>query len=499
MTDTVLEMTGISKTFHGVKALSEVSLRVRRGEVHALMGENGAGKSTLMKILTGLVKPDEGEIRFQGERVRIDTPQQALALGIAMIHQELSPIPDMTIAENIFLGREPMRAGLFLDRRRLHRQTRELLEQFDLRAEPGELVGSLSVAQKQMLEIIKAVSYEAKLIIMDEPTSALSDNEVKTLFRTIERLKSRGVPIIYISHRMEEIFAMTDRVTVLRDGQYVGSEPTADLDAGRLISMMVGRPLDAIFPKEAVAPGAVVFEADRLTRSSVFEDVSFQVRAGEIVGIAGLMGAGRSEVMRAIFGIDRLDSGEVKLAGRPVKIRHPADAIRSGIAMVTEDRKEQGLVLCRSIRENMTLARMPFSGGSPFISGSGEAGSVDEMTGKIRIKMRDMEQTVQNLSGGNQQKVVIAKWLMTKPKLLILDEPTRGIDVGAKAEIYKLMSSLAKEGLAIIMVSSELPEVLGMSDRILVMWQGRIKGEFQRDEATQEQILTCAIGGGRIA
>ncbi|WP_281256508.1 MULTISPECIES: sugar ABC transporter ATP-binding protein [Cohnella] len=499
MGDAVLKMTGISKAFFGVKALNRVSLEVRRGEVHALMGENGAGKSTLMKILTGLVKPDEGEIVFDGHPVKIDSPQTALGLGIAMIHQELNPIPEMTVAENIFLGREPVRGGIFLNRKELYRQTRELLDEFDFPLEPGQSVGRLSVAEKQMLEIIKAVSYRAKLIIMDEPTSALSESEVKTLFRTMDNLKQKGVPIVYISHRMEEIFSKTDRVTVLRDGEYVGSEDIANLDADRLISMMVGRPLDAIYPKEAATRGDVVLEAVGLRRHSAFEDISFQVRAGEILGIAGLMGAGRSEVMRAMFGIDRLDGGEVRLEGKPVAIKHPTDAIRQGLAMVTEDRKELGLVLCRSIRENMTLASMPISGGSPFLSAKNEVRNVEEMTGKIRIKMRDIDQDVQNLSGGNQQKVVIAKWLMTRPKVLILDEPTRGIDVGAKAEIYKLMSSLAKEGLAIIMVSSELPEVIGMSDRILVMGQGRIKGEFQGGQATQEQILACAIGGERIA
>jgi ABC-type sugar transport system ATPase subunit len=497
--EVALEMEGISKAFHGVKALNRVSLRVFKGEVHALMGENGAGKSTLMKILTGLVKPDEGRIHFYGREVRIDSPQTALQLGIAMIHQELNPVPEMTVAENIFLGREPSRARFLVDKKKMYRETRDLLDAFGFHVEPDAKVGGLSVAQKQMLEIIKAVSRQARLIIMDEPTSALSEGEVRALFRSIDQLRKSGVPIIYISHRIEEIFSMTDRVTVLRDGQYIGTEPTGELDSGRLISMMVGRPLQDIYPKEKVDIGEVVLEAKGLTRKPAFENVSFQVRRGEILGIAGLMGAGRSEVMRALFGIDRLDEGEVWLEGRKLRIRHPSEAIRHGMAMVTEDRKEYGLVLCRPIRENMSLAHLPLSGGNPVLSKSAETKRVREMAGSINIKMSGIDQLVQNLSGGNQQKVVLSKWLMIKPKLLILDEPTRGIDIGAKAEIYRLISSLAKEGMAIILVSSELPEVLGMSDRILVMAGGRIRGEFAAGSVTQEQILASAIGGDKSA
>ncbi|WP_309118133.1 sugar ABC transporter ATP-binding protein [Paenibacillus sp.] len=494
MEELVLKMSGITKAYHGVKALDDVQLQVRRGEVHALMGENGAGKSTLMKIVTGLVKPDQGTIRFEGREVRIDSPQAAMHLGIAMIHQELNPVPEMTVAENIFLGREPVR-GVFVEKRKLHKDTAELLERFEFRASPGDKVAGLSVAQKQMLEIIKAVSCNAKLIIMDEPTSALSDGEVRQLFRTMNELRGQGVPIIYISHRMEEIFSMSDRVTVLRDGQYIGSEDTKALDSDRLISMMVGRPLDTIYPKEKVAPGEVVFEVKGATRKPAFDNVSFQVRQGEIVGIAGLMGAGRSETMRAVFGIDRLDKGEIRIDGRIVKHRHPSEAIRNGLAMVTEDRKEFGLVLSRSIRENMMLASLPLGGGNPFLSSSKEEEAVDELTERLRIKMNDSRQAVQTLSGGNQQKVVLAKWLLVKPKVLILDEPTRGIDVGAKAEIYRLISRLAKEGMAIVMISSELPEVIGMSDRILVMGNGAIQAEFEGGQVTQEMILTSALGG----
>jgi len=500
MEETILTMRGMTKSYFGIKALDGVSLDIRKGEVHALMGENGAGKSTLMKILTGLVKPDEGEIAFEGTKVQFPDPQSALRLGIAMIHQELNPIPEMTVAENIFLGREPHYPGTpFVNKKKLEEQTRRLLEDFQFRAEPHTKVALLSVAQKQMLEIIKAISYQAKLIIMDEPTSALSESEVKTLFQTIARLKGQGVPIIYISHRMEEIFAISDRITILRDGKLIGTRNSSELDSDGLISMMVGRSLDAIYPKEEATFGETVIEVRGLTRRPYFENVSFSARKGEILGIAGLMGAGRSEVMRAIFGIDRPDDGEVRMGGEPIKVGHPADAIRHGIAFVTEDRKELGLVLSRSIRENMTLASLSKASKGPFVSRSAESEMCDEMTAGIRIKMNRMEQEVLTLSGGNQQKVVIAKWLLTSPKLLILDEPTRGIDVGAKAEIYRMMSKLAQQGMAIIMVSSELPEVLGMSDRILVMGEGEIRGEFIRGNITQEQILECAIGGGRIA
>lgn len=500
MTDEpVLQMSDITKEYFGVKALHGVSLEVRGGEVHALMGENGAGKSTLMKILTGLVRPDGGGIRFYGKEVKINTMQDAMSLGIAMIHQELNPVAEMTIAENIFLGREPIRGRWFVNRKRLRQETRKLLEEYGLAADPDTKVGELSIAQKQMLEIIKALSSNVRLIIMDEPTSALSDSEVKTLFRMIAGLKERGVPIIYISHRMDEIFHLSDRITVLRDGRYIGTADIAEITPDQLISMMVGRTLDAIYPDKARTAGKVVLEAKGLTNKPYFEDVSFHVREGEILGIAGLMGAGRSEVMRALFGIDRLESGQIFLEGRPVRIAHPAEAIACGMAMVTEDRKDQGLVLCRSIRENMTLARLKDMNKGPFVSGSEEDKLVDALADKLRIKMRDAEQLVQNLSGGNQQKVVLAKWLLTGPRVLILDEPTRGIDVGAKAEIYNMIAELAAEGMAIIMISSELPEVLGLSTRILVMGQGRIKGEFEEDDITQEQILACAIGGVSIA
>jgi ABC-type sugar transport system ATPase subunit len=492
----VLEMRHISKSFYGVKALSNVTLQVNKGEVHALMGENGAGKSTLMKILTGLVKPDEGEIYFQGSRIQVEDPQSALKLGIAMIHQELNPIPEMTIAENIFLGREPTygKTG-FINKKQLYKQTAVLLKQFKLKIEPNAKVSPLSIAQKQMLEMIKAVSYKARLIIMDEPTSALSDGEVHTLFQTIEELKQQGVPIIYISHRLEEVLKISDRITILRDGEFIRTERTENLDKDELITLMVGRPLVNVFPKEEVEVGPVLLEVRNFSRKNVFHSIHFCLRRGEILGISGLMGAGRSEVMRAIFGIDRYDSGHIFMNDVMLNISQPSDAIESGIAMVTEDRKDLGLVLCRSIQENISLASLNSIHPRLFINRASEVRICEQISTGISIKMSGLEQIVQTLSGGNQQKVVLAKWLIRNPKVLILDEPTRGIDVGAKAEIYAMMSKLAKEGMAIILVSSELPEILGMSDRILVMGEGRIKGEFMRGKVTQEEIINCAIGG----
>lgn len=499
MADYILEIKNISKSFPGVKALDKVQLQIRSGEVHALMGENGAGKSTLMKILNGLYKPDEGEIFFNGQRIEIDSPADALKAGISMIHQELSPIRGMSIAENIFLGREPLYPNtLFIKKRELHKRAAELLDRFNMKLDPNVLLSRLSVAQMQMIEIIKAVSYNARIILMDEPTSALTEDEVKKLFSTIRDLKRSGVPIVYISHRMEEIFEIADRVSVLRDGKYIGTEDIAAITEERLISMMVGRELKSIFSKEEAKIGDTVLEVRNLKRKDAFHDISFKARKGEILGIAGLMGAGRSEVMRAIFGIDRLDSGEILFEGKKIEVRKPMDAIDHGIAMVTEDRKELGLVICRSIRENISLPSIrSFCNGS-FVRKPAEKAKCNEIAKDISIKMKNINQIVQFLSGGNQQKVVLAKWLITKPKILILDEPTRGIDVGAKAEIYKIMSALARDGMAIIMISSELPEIMGMSDRILVMGDGRIKGEFSREKVTQEDILACAIGGEGI-
>ncbi|KDB54344.1 ABC-type sugar transport system, ATPase component [Sphaerotilus natans subsp. natans DSM 6575] len=496
--EVVLEMAGIVKTFPGVKALDGVNLKVRAGTVHVLVGENGAGKSTLMKILSGEHAIDGGSIRFKGRPLDSQNTRAALEMGIAMIHQELSPVPEMTIAENVFLGREPMRAGLlrgFVDFERMNRETQTLLDRLGLRYRAEQPMGTLSIAGMQLVEIAKAISRQAALLIMDEPTSAISDTEVEMLFRQIEDLKARGVAIIYISHKMEEIFRIADDITIIRDGQHVDAGPASAYDEQRLIALMVGRSITSIFPKEDVPIGDVVLEVRGLTRRGVFRDVSFQVRRGEILGLSGLVGAGRTEVVRAIFGLDAVDAGEIVLEGRPLTLRHPAEAIGHGIAMVSEDRKAEGLVLCRSVRENISLANLQRFTQGPLLTPAQEEAKCEEMRAMLQIKCASLDTVAGTLSGGNQQKIVIAKWLLGDLKVLILDEPTRGIDVGSKSEIHRLMTRFAREGLAVIMISSELPEVLGMSDRVVVMREGRVAGEIERARATQENIMTLATGG----
>lgn len=496
MHEYVVEMRDVSKSFPGVKALNGVHLEVKPGEILALMGENGAGKSTLMKILNGIHQPDSGEILFLGKREKIDNPSKALSLGLAMIYQELNPIKEMSVAENIFLGREPMKKGnIFIDFNKMYEQAKVLLDEFGMNINPRKKMSRLSTAQKQMIEIIKAVSMNAKVIVMDEPTSSLTDEEVTLLFKTIERLKEQNVAVIYISHRLEEVFLIADTAIVLRDGQYIGKESVKNLDKDRLINMMVGRELNDIYPKGEAEIGEVFLEVKGLNRDGVFRDINFDVKKGEIVGFYGLVGAGRSEVMRAIFGIDKLQSGELFIEGKKVKIKTPKQAIKHGFAMVTEDRKEMGLVLCRSIKENITLASMEDNAKGPFISDKKEVERCEEIAQKLTVKMSGLKQFAGNLSGGNQQKVVLCKWLITAPKLLILDEPTRGIDVGAKGEMHSLMRQFAEQGMALIIISSELPEVIGMSDRVLVMGEGQIKGEFFRNKFKQDNLLACALGG----
>ncbi|NLM11647.1 MAG: sugar ABC transporter ATP-binding protein [Clostridiaceae bacterium] len=492
----LLEMRNISKHFPGVQALDDVTFKVKRGEIHALVGENGAGKSTLMKVLLGIIQPDKGEIILKGERVKIYNPRIALSLGLSMIHQEISLVPERTVAENIWLGREPTlkRVG-FLKWSELFSKTEKLLKELDLIINPKQKVSSLNVAGMQMVEIARAVSYNSDLIIMDEPTSALSEKEVEKLFNIIRSLKEKGTSVIYISHKLDEIFKIADRVTALRDGQYIGTSDITQVDHQTLISMMVGREIKNIFPKKQIEIGNTVMEVKGISRKGAFEDISFSVRKGEILGIAGLMGAGRTEVVRAIFGIDPIDSGSIFIDNEKVKIDSPKKAIKLGIGLVTEDRKKYGLALCRSVKENISMANMDKFCKLSFISRKKELKACQEMIRLLSIKTPSHKQTVSSLSGGNQQKVVLANWLQTQPKILILDEPTRGIDVGAKSEIHKLMTQFAEEGMAIIMISSELPEILGMSDRILVMHEGRVKGEFSRDEASQEKILACAVGG----
>ncbi|MDR7378839.1 inositol transport system ATP-binding protein [Rhodoferax ferrireducens] len=495
--DLVLEMHKITKSFPGVKALDGVNLQVRAGSVHVLVGENGAGKSTLMKILSGEHAVDAGEIFFKGVQLTHQNTRAALELGIAMIHQELSPVLDMTIAENIFLGREPMRSrwlNLFVDFERMAHETQALLDRLGLPYRAGQKMRELSIAGMQLVEIAKAISRNAALVIMDEPTSAISDTEVAMLFRQIADLKARGVAIIYITHKMDEIFQIADDITIIRDGQYVGSGKAADYDQNSLIGLMVGRTISSIFPKETVAIGEVALSVRGATRHGVFQNISFEVRKGEILGLAGLIGAGRTEVVRAIFGLDPLDAGEVWLHGQQLDLKKPTDAIRHGIAMVSEDRKAEGLVLCRSVQENISLANLEKFAPGLFLDLKAEAESGQKMRNMLQIKTANLNTVVGTLSGGNQQKIAIAKWLLRDLTVLILDEPTRGIDVGSKSEIHRLMTQFAKQGLAIIMISSELPEILGMSDRVVVMQEGKMRGELDRTDATQENIMALATG-----
>ena len=500
MANYILEATGIDKAFSGVTVLKGAELCIEPGEVHALMGENGAGKSTLMKIIMGIYTKDAGRVALDGKEVDFKSAREALDAGISMIHQELSPIPEMTVAENVFLGREQKKIkGLpFVDKKTLNRMTQELLDEYELSAfiKPGMKMKDLNIAQIQMMEIIKAVSYNSKVIIMDEPTSSLSDKETAILFKIIDTLKEKKVGIIYISHRMDEVFELADRVSVLRDGMFIGCVKVAEASREQLINMMVGRELEGGYPKNTAKKGDVVLELKNFTRKGVFENVNLQVRAGEILGMAGLVGAGRSEVMRALVGYDPLDSGEIILEGKSITIKHPSDAIKNNIIIASEDRKQLGLILCRSIKENVSLQNYDKLANAAFVNKPKEKSMAKEFTEKMATKMNGIEDLVSSLSGGNQQKVVLAKCLMSEPKVLIMDEPTRGIDVGAKAAIYNIMIDLAKQGIAIIMISSEMPELIGMSDRIMVMAGGKVRGVLDADEKpSQQEILNLAFGG----
>lgn len=496
--ETILIMETISKAFPGVQALSDVQLTVRRGTVHALMGENGAGKSTLMKVLNGMYIPDSGTITFQGRSVQIPDTETALALGISMIHQELSPVPYMTVAENIYLGREPLGRFGLIDKRKMVADTKALLQRLEININPTALMKDLSVANTQMVEIAKAISYDAGLIIMDEPTSAITEREVAHLFRMIRSLKEKGVAIIYITHKMDEVFQIADEVTVFRDGKHIATVPADQTDKNSLIAMMVGRELTAIFPKEEAPIGEVVLSVRNLTRKGIVEDVSFDLRRGEILGLAGLMGAGRTEVIEGIFGIKPIDAGEIIINGEKVKIHSPADAIRYGLALLTEDRKLTGIMGVLPVRDNMMIASLRNYEARGFLNKRRIEETCNREKGRLEIKTPHMDQVIRLLSGGNQQKVLVSRWLLTVPDILILDEPTRGIDVGAKAEIHRLMCKLAQDGKAIIMISSELPEVLGMSDRVLVMHEGQVGGEFERKDATQEHIMRAATGNAAL-
>jgi inositol transport system ATP-binding protein len=497
--DPILVMENISKSFPGVNALSEVNLTVRRGTVHALMGENGAGKSTLMKVLIGMYIPESGTVTFEGRPVKIGSTEDALKLGISMIHQELSPVPYMTVAENIWLGREPLGRFGMIDKRRMVDDTRALLDRLEIHIDPTTVMRDLSVANTQMVEIAKAISYDASLIIMDEPTSAITEREVAHLFRMIRSLKEKGVAIIYITHKMDEVFQIADDITVFRDGRHIATVRATETDRNRLIAMMVGRELTNIFPKEDAPIGEVVLSVRNLTRRGIVEDVSFDLRRGEILGIAGLMGAGRTEVIEGIFGIKKIDGGEIIIRGNKVAINSPADAIRSGMALLTEDRKLTGIMGVLPVRDNMMIASLPTFSSRGFLNARRINETCNRERSRLEIKTPRMDQVIKLLSGGNQQKVLVSRWLLTTPDILILDEPTRGIDVGAKAEIHRLMCKLAQEGKAIIMISSELPEILGMSDRVLVMHEGKVGGIFDRKDATQETIMRAATGNASVA
>ncbi len=491
----LLEMQHIRKEFPGVLALDNVSLNVRPGTVHALMGENGAGKSTLMKTLLGIYKPDDGVIRFDGvEYLQMDI-HSSLTHGISMIHQELTPIPYMTVAENIFLGREPVygKSGV-VNHKELYKITQDLFDELQIDINPESKMVDLSIANMQMVEIANAISYNSKLVIMDEPTSAITEKEVAHLFRMINNLRDKGVAIIYITHKMDEVFQIADDVTVLRDGQFVGAKGASELNKDSLIAMMVGRELTNIFPKADAEITDVKLEVKNISFGKKFKNVSFTVRKGEIVGLAGLMGAGRSEVIESIFGVYPPQEGEILIDGKPVNIKQPMDAIKAGMGLLTEDRKLTGLFLPLSVRDNMVYSNIKKYVKKFGLNFKRMNDDCEIQRQALAVKTPNLEQLVVNLSGGNQQKVLIARWLLTEPDILFLDEPTRGIDVGAKSEIHKLMGKLAQSGKAIVMVSSELPEVLGMSDRVIVMHEGEKAGELTREEATQEKVLQLASG-----
>ena len=493
--DVLLRMSGITKRFPGVVALDDVQLEVHAGEVLVLLGENGAGKSTLMKILGGAYHADAGRIELKGREVKIGSPRDALDLGIAVIYQEFNLVSQLSVMENVFMGREPRVPGRpgVIDWARMRRETSAILRELDLPIDPGHQVGKLGVAQQQMVEIARSVSANADVVVMDEPTSALTNHEIVQLFRVVRQLQARGAGVIYISHRLEEVPQVGTTVNVLRDGRYVDTRP-ASAPIADLIRLMVGRDLTKQYPKEPVEAGAEVLRVEHLERRGVLNDASFSVRAGEILGVAGLVGAGRTELVRAIFGADRLDSGRIFVDGQQVEVHHPVDAIRAGIGLLPEDRKTQGLVLLLSIAENVSMASPGDVSRYGILDLGKVAARARRFVDSLRIRTPSVHRPARSLSGGTQQKVVLAKWLASRSRVLIFDEPTRGIDVGAKVEVYQLMTSLVKQGVAIVMVSSELPEVLGMSDRVLVMRSGCIVAELAGDEINQERILAAAMG-----
>lgn len=491
-----IEMKSIHKAFTGTMALKNAQFSMEDGEIHALMGENGAGKSTLMKILTGVYKKDKGEVYVDGQLVDYKHPSEAAEHGIVFIYQELNVLPTLTVEQNLFLGREIKNKLGIIDKKEMRKKCIEVLDKLGVTISPNSIISDLSIGSQQMVEIAKALMTDAKVIIMDEPTAALTPRETEVLFKVIRQLKSRGVSMVYISHRMEEIFELCDRITILRDGEYVGTRIIAETDINEIVKMMIGREIGERYPIRENTIGDVVFSVNGLTKKSVFENITFDVRAGEVLGISGLMGAGRTEIMHAIFGNLAFESGTMNLASEEVKIKNPMHAKKLGIGFITEDRKSEGLLLEESIKTNIALTNFDIiSNAATVLNFKREKELADRGINELSIRCSGYNQLCGGLSGGNQQKVVFAKWLFINPKLLILDEPTRGVDIGAKKEIYTIINKLTSRGVAIIMVSSELPEVLGVSDRIMVIHEGHIKGILNKDEADQEKVMTLATGG----
>ena len=488
----LLEARDIRKAFPGVVALDGVSLKLRSHSVHALMGENGAGKSTLMKIIAGIYAPDEGELRLQGQAVRFASPREALQQGIAMIHQELNLLPSMSVAENVWIGREPLRFGL-VNHRELRDRTRALLERLHIDLDPDAEVRRLSIAARQLVEIARALSYDSHLLIMDEPTSALTERDAERLFVIVRELRDEGKGILYITHRLEELTEIADEISVLRDGRYVGSGRPGELGRDEIIRMMVGRTLERIFPHEPGEPGAVALSVSHLTLPGHFYDVSFELRCGEILGLAGLVGCGRSKLAEAIFGLTPASGGDIRIDGQEVRIDSPRTSVAHGLGFVTEDRKETGCFLTLDVLENVAISVLSRDFVRiGFVRGPALRRACREMLQRLRVKTPDLNECIGNLSGGNQQKVLLGRWLLLGPRILILDEPTRGVDVGAKAEIHQLISRLVSQGMAVLMISSELPEILGMSDRVMVMHEGRVTGMLSREQADQVTIMDLA-------
>jgi len=493
-TSPVLRLTGISKRFGAVQALTDVDVALFANEVHALVGENGAGKSTLVKILAGIHHPDAGRIQLSGEDLVLSGPAAARDLGIAVIHQHPNLFPDLTVAENVFVGRLPRNGVRGVDWGELNRTAQRLFENLGVKQSVSVPVRGLSVADQQLVEIAKSLSLDARVLVMDEPTASLSSHEVERLFTIIRQLRGRGVAILFVDHRMEEVFEIADRVSVLRDGRHVITAPINELNPAEAIRHMVGRRLETLFPKEQATIGEIALEVRGLTRRGVFSNASFQVRRGEILGLAGLVGAGRTEIARVLFGIDRADAGEVLVAGKHAEIKSPKDAMRLGIVYVPEDRHAQGLVLDFSIAANVSLPIVERLSRLLVVDRVQERQIATDYSKQLQVRSTGVEQVASGLSGGNQQKVVIAKWLATKPTVLLLDEPTQGVDIGAKAEVHRIISQLAGQGMAIVLISSELLEVLGMADRIVVLHEGRVAAEFARDDATQERVMAAATG-----